>query len=307
MAVLSLTFMSAFAAAYATVYNADSSEPQRTVRAEPVVPVKGIGSRNNGNMYQIEIGHKGVVKGNLPEMAASFESEDVVSLSGRPRSIHDGLQVLRIQQEEPVKEGSGIAVAGLGLFLASLVGIAMKLQEKQDPYADLRGGSKPLNWVRMSVHSSIDALDDGVPAMIKKHGQDIAACIGYMASKGLRKFTAKLRRMARPNFSQFESAEGQQDLTRGVQFVATTFSEDGVLGDFIEEDDSAPLLMQRPSELAGLTMEALAKQLEGAGEDELAARMLSNHSKCLALGQMRSDARVEDANIDCESESECVI
>merc|ERR1719217_453177 len=171
------------------VFASESSEPQRTVRAEPIVPVPGLGSRNN--VYQIEIGHKGVLKGNLPDMAAASDSsDDVVTLSRHPHSVHDGLQVLRIQQEEPRKEGSGCAVVGLGLILASLVGIAMKLNEAQDPYADLRGGSKPLTWVRMSVHSSIEAFDDGVPAMLKNHAQDMVACAGYMTSKTLRKITA---------------------------------------------------------------------------------------------------------------------
>merc|ERR1719217_349714 len=206
------------------VFASESSEPQRTVRAEPIVPVPGLGSRNN--VYQIEIGHKGVLKGNLPDMAAASDSsDDVVTLSRHPHSVHDGLQVLRIQQEEPRKEGSGCAVVGLGLILASLVGIAMKLNETQDPYADLRGGSKPLDWVRMSVHTSMDALDDSVVAMIKRQVQDLASCIGYMASKALRKTNAKLRLMARPNVAKCDTSEYHQDLTKGVQFVAT-MSED---------------------------------------------------------------------------------
>lgn len=236
--------------------------------------------------------------------AASDSSDDVVTLSGHPHSVHDGLQVLRIQQEEPRKEGSGCAVVGLGLILASLVGIAMKLNEAQDPYADLRGGTKPLTWVRMSVHSSMEALDDGILAMIKKNVEDLVACIGYMASKALRKINAKLRRMARPNLAKCDFGEGRpdQDITRGIQF--TTFREES--GEVL---DTAPLLLPeepKASELAGLTMEALAKQLEGAGQDELAAQMLSNNSKSLAIGQMRSDAK-EDSEEACESESECVI
>merc|ERR1719235_899081 len=159
-----------------------------------------------------------------------------------------------------------------------------------------------MNWVRMSIHSSVESLDDGFPAMIKKHGQDLAACLGYLVSKAQRKVNGKLHRMARPKF------ESGEDVAQGVQFVATTFAEDSAS---LIEEDSAPLLMAfsedpKPSELAGLTMEALAKQLEGAGEDDLAARMLSNHSKCMAMGQMRSDQKVEYADVDCESETECV-
>jgi hypothetical protein len=261
-----------------------AEQPQRTVRAEPIVPIPGLGSRNN--VYQIEIGHKGVLTGNLGDMASSLEQTDnVVTLSGHPRSVHDGLQVLRIQ-EEPAKQSSGCAVVGLGLILASLVGIAMKINEAQDPYSDLRGGSKPLAWVRMSVHSSMEAFDDGVPAMLKKHALDMVACAGYMASKTLRKITAQIRRMARPNLAKCDFSEGHQDFTRGVQFTTTLTEESSdLLG------DSDPLLMPeepKPSELAGLTMEALAKQLEGAGQDELAAQMLSSNSKALAIGQMRS-------------------
>eukprot|EP00746_Dinoflagellata_sp_MGD_P163730 gnl/MRDRNA2_/MRDRNA2_91927_c0_seq1.p1 gnl/MRDRNA2_/MRDRNA2_91927_c0~~gnl/MRDRNA2_/MRDRNA2_91927_c0_seq1.p1 ORF type:complete len:287 (-),score=70.90 gnl/MRDRNA2_/MRDRNA2_91927_c0_seq1:10-870(-) len=260
-----------------------ADQPQSTVRAEPIIPIAGIGSRNN--VYQIEIGHKGVLKGNLADMASSSEqADDVVTLSGHPRSVHDGLQVLRIQQEQQEKQGSGCAVVGLGLILASLVGIAMKLNEAQDPYADLRGGSKPLTWVRMSVHSSMEAFDDGVPAMLMKHAQDMVACAGYMASKSLRKITAQIRRMARPNMSKFEFDDGH----RGVQF--TTMREESAESLL----DTAPLLLPeepKPSELAGLTMEALAQQLEGAGQDELAAQMLSSNSKSLAMGQLCSQTQ----------------
>lgn len=274
-------------------------EAERTVRAEPIKPVPGIGTASR-NMYQIEIGHKGVLKGSLPDIGTSSDHPDeVVTLSGH-------LQVLRIQQEEPVKQGSGYAVVGVVLFLASFMGIAMKLHEYEDPYADLRGSKKPLTWVRMSIHSSMEAWDEDSSEKIKKHAQEMVNGISFMASKALRKIHAKMRRLARPNIAKYDLDENHRDCTPGIQFVPTDASDEpmDVLG-----NSEPPMLMPvepRPSELANLTMEALAKQLEGAGQDELAAQMLSNSSKSLAMGQMRSNTTVEE-NIDCESESECVI
>lgn len=287
MALLSSIFISVFVVA--------SGEAERTVRAEPIIPVPGIGARNTG-MYQIQIGHKGVVQGSLPD-AASYDHEDeVIELK---KTVPEGLQVLRIQHDEPTKEGGGCAAVGLCLVLASLVGIAMKLHEADDPYADLRGGSKPLRWVRMSIQSSTEALDDDFPAIIKKQAQELVSCINYMLSKALRKTHAKIRRMARPNMAKYDFDDSH---VLGVQFVPSTVSEpDDLLG------DAQPLLLPeepKPSELANLTMEALAKQLEEAGQDELAAQMLSSSSKAMAMGQMRSNNTEVNEDLQFESETE---
>jgi len=316
MALLSLIFISTLSTAYAVSglgaglgQSSSRTAPeelvgaQRTVRAEPAKPVAGTDSHS---MYQIEIGHKGVLSGNLEDMAAlsasSEHSDDVVTLSGHPRSVHDGLQVLRIQQDEPPKQGSGCAVVGLGLVLASLVGIAMKLNENQDPYNDLRGSTKPLAWVAMTVQSSVDALDENLPAKITTQAQETWAALGHMAAKALRKTHASLRRMARPNLAKCDFGEGHEDVSRGVQFV--TLSSAVVKNNNPSEGDLAQLSMPeepKPSELAGMTMEALALQLEKAGQDELAAQMLANNSKCLGTLAMDKSQSQE------EGESEAVI
>merc|ERR1719265_812009 len=137
--------------------------------------------------------------------------------------------------------------------------------------------------------------------MIGMDCQIQVAYTSYMATKILRKTHAKICRMIRPNIDRCDYGDQHQDFVKGVEFVPAASSEPvDLLG------DSFPMPMPeepKPSELANLTMEVLAEQLENAGQDDLAAQMLSSSSKSIAMSQMRQVQ--EDAG--SESESECVI